>query len=176
MRSRVACTSTSGPRKAESGRSPPLKAGTAASPVHPRKVHLQAIQAGRAASKRQQPGIGMGFQIQPDRQNIAANLLGAFFQQEDHATLAAFACGIDEVAGDRGLAGACHPRTTRSRIRDTIPPLRQHGVEAGYTGGYQVVRPPDARSPTEVTGNTLMPSTSIRKGYSFVPCAETAVH
>ena len=126
------------------------------------------------AWKRSRPFFDPRLQVEADRAHVADDLALRLLEGEVEAALAAAAGGVGEVAGEAGLAGA-----RRARDEDAAaavePRAAEHGVEPGDAGGDPLARTPRAASPSDVIGRTEMPSSSIRNGYSLVPCARPAV-
>ena len=88
--------------------------------------------------------------------------------------LAAPAGGVGEVRGEAGLAGARRAGHQDACCRGSSPAPPSMASSRGT--------PVEIRSslascckPSEVIGRTLMPSSSIRNGYSLVPCVGAAV-
>ena len=134
-------------------------------------MHLEAMHRRPRRVEAQQPALQPRLQVDADGAHVAHDLLLRFLEGEVQAALAARAGAVGEVSGEDGLAGARRagdqdaaaavvalPAEHRVEVRRCRS--RSRSVEAGWS------------RPAEVIGRTEMPCSSIRNGYSLVPCAE----
>ena len=100
--------------------------------------------------------------------------LGRLLEGEVQAPLAAPAGGVDEVRGQAGLAGA-----RRARDQDAAAavdsPAAEHRVQPRDAAWRSARADAACSSPSDVIGRTEMPRSSMRNGYSLVPCDGAAV-
>ena len=89
--------------------------------------------------------------------------------------LAARAGRVREVRGQRWSCRCRRCPMTRTRAAAEIALAAEHRVEPGDAAGDRARRETSCCRPSDVIGSTLMPSSSIRNGYSLVPCDGAAV-
>ena len=138
--------------------------------VHLQQVGLEAVRDRPVGVELQQALVHPALQVDARRAHVADHLLRRFLEQEVQAFLAARAGRVDEMRRERGLAGAGGAREEHGA--GAVEALAaEHLVERG--------RPVETRSvgascssSSEVTGSTVMPSRSMRNGYSLVPWCE----
>ena len=133
-----------------------------------RQVHLQAMECGPDGVEAEQVFLNPRLQVHANRAHVADDLVRRLFEREVQAGLAARARRVREMRGDTGLAGTRRPGHQYAAAAEIPSPPSMVSSPA---------MPVEIRSsvascckPSEVIGNTLMPSSSIRNGYSFVPC------
>ena len=129
---------------------------------------------GRSAWNWSRPFVDPRREIDPARPHVAQHLLRRLLEEEVQAALAAAAGGIDKVSCERRLAG-----TGRAGEQDGAAAIVASGHRASRRAraarSRRAPRTPDARSVSDVTGSTPRPPSSMRNGYSFVPCVRAAV-
>jgi len=87
--------------------------------------------------------------------------------RQKEGTFATTAGGLCKVRSETALAGARRTGDQHAAAAE-IARAAQHGVEARESGGNAPVETVCCK-PSEVTGSTDRPASSIRNGYSFVP-------
>ena len=122
----------------------------------------------RAAWKRSRPFATYGCEVDPDRAHVPLQLCRGLLEREEQAALAPAAGARRELGRQAGLAGAGRPRDEDARA--PVVAAAQHPVERLDAGRDARRDTPCARAAAMVIGMTQMPSSSIRNGYSLVPC------
>ena len=135
---------------------------------HQRQVRLQALNLRPRRMETQQAALDPAAEIDADGAHIAHDLLLRFFKGKIHAALAARARGIDESAP---RANSCPSRACRKSAH-----CRRGSSPCPSSMASSRAIPEEMRSvgaswfkPSDVTGNTEIPPSSIRNGYSLVP-------